>query len=251
MLFQTGSAATGAPFACTEFMDATAQIQLANAAVLQQGAVVCRDITQIVGLPGLVGTSATASQTDQVLLPASANAGRIFGVYQGPTITNATGSPVTYTLDFRKIGPGLVYAAAVSAGTAITIGANLIAQPTTSSNVIVGAFATGKEVGMVIATPINTTVALAIATGSQTVTPASMVGISTSTPLVIDSASSGVQETVTPSAITTTTFTATFAKAHGAGATVVGQSTAVGASLIPVPGSGTTYGTVYADIQVE
>lgn len=203
MLFQTGSAATGAPFAECEYLDWGAQITLGNGLFLAQGQVVCRDITQIVGIAGQVGTSSTSSQTDQVVLPASANAGRNYGAYQGPTIINATGQSAKYLLSFRQKGIGLVLATAAASGTAVTVGATLISQPTTSSQVIVGAFATGKTVGMVVATPINTSAAASISAGTaQVVTPGSIIGITTTTPLVIDNSQSGVQETVTPTAVT-------------------------------------------------
>ena len=69
---------------------------------------------------------------------------------------------------------------------------------------------------------INTTIAASISAGSQTVTPASMTGITTSTPVLIDSNSYGIQEWVTPTATTGSTFTATFINAHTGGSTVKG-----------------------------
>lgn len=57
-----------------------------------------------------------------------------------------------------------------------------------------------------------TTVANAISAGSQTVTPASMAGIIAGSVLTIDDGSR--QEQVVVTAVTATTFTATFAQAH-------------------------------------
>lgn len=160
-----GNAAVGAPFAETEFIDYVASITLANGASLPQGSTVYRDVTQICGAPGQVGTSSTASNSDIVVLGSSANAGRAYGVYQGQTITNNSGATQTYVLLFRKVGYGLVYATAKAAGTAITVGANLIGEPTTDQYVIAGAFATGKEIGM------------ALATGSATAPGASIIAV--------------------------------------------------------------------------
>jgi hypothetical protein len=255
MLFQTGQTGAGPPFAETEYIDFAAQITLAAAATLALGATVCRDITQLVGIAGQSGASNTQNLPDVVVVPSSANAGRTYGVYQGPSITNLTGQSVAYFLAFRRKGVGLVLATAVTAGTAVTVGSNLISQPTTSNQVIVGAFATGKEIGMVIALQINTTNSTAITAGAaRVVTPTGgtgMSGISTTTPLTIDSAGSGLQETVTPTAITATTFTATFANSHGAGVSITGSSTAPGASQIAVPGSGSTTGLVTVDLDVS
>lgn len=59
-----------------------------------------------------------------------------------------------------------------------------------------------------------TTVALAIAAGSQTVTPASMAGIIAGSVLTIDEGAR--QEQVVVTAVAATTFTAVFAQAHAA-----------------------------------
>ncbi len=65
---------------------------------------------------------------------------------------------------------------------------------------------------------VHTTVALAIATGLQTVTPADVSGIVQGQSVTVGA---GVaRETVTVSAVTPTTFTATFAKSHQPGAVV-------------------------------
>lgn len=63
-----------------------------------------------------------------------------------------------------------------------------------------------------------TTVAAAIAAGEQTVTPASMAAIGVGTVLTIDAGPD--RERVVVTAVAATTFTATFARAHAAGAWV-------------------------------
>jgi len=67
---------------------------------------------------------------------------------------------------------------------------------------------------------VNTTLGTTIAAGSQTVTPASMIGIYKGLVLSIG----GTSENVTVTAVTATTFTATFANAHSASDSVTAQS---------------------------
>lgn len=62
-----------------------------------------------------------------------------------------------------------------------------------------------------------TTVAASISAGSQTVTPASMRGITVGASLTATNADGTSQETVIVSGVTGTTFTATFLNAHTAG----------------------------------
>jgi hypothetical protein len=77
---------------------------------------------------------------------------------------------------------------------------------------------TGSGTGWPVSTA-NTTLGTAISTpGSVTVTPASMTGITTSTVLCIADASNF--ETVKPSAVTSSTFTATFRKTYTSSAIV-------------------------------
>jgi Phage gp6-like head-tail connector protein len=64
----------------------------------------------------------------------------------------------------------------------------------------------------------HTTIALAISAGAQTVTPGSMAGIAVGTALRVDAGTS--QEIIVVTAVTSTTFTATFGLTHAAGAAV-------------------------------
>jgi hypothetical protein len=66
--------------------------------------------------------------------------------------------------------------------------------------------------------------------------------------LTIDSGTS--QEVVTVTAITATTFTAPFTLTHGVNVGVQGKTTAVGASVIPVPASGNNQAVILVDINV-
>jgi hypothetical protein len=60
--------------------------------------------------------------------------------------------------------------------------------------------------------PVATTATLSVAIGTATITPASMTNIGVNKALVVDTGAS--QELVTPNAVTATTFTAKFTKAH-------------------------------------
>jgi hypothetical protein len=225
-------------------------ISLANNAVLAQGTPISRDLTQLPGgyapldiQPSKLFQNARVS--DRGVLATSANAGDLLGVYQGATYTNTSGATQIYVATCKFQGLGRVLAGAISSGTAVTIGAKLVVS---SSNIFatVGSRAIGTAVGQVAAYAVNTTVAANSAAGSVTVTPASMVGIISGMQLTIDQGS--LQEVVTTTAISATTFTATFANAHTGPFTVQGILSAVGSAIIPVPGSSNTQAVVFADL---
>ncbi len=64
----------------------------------------------------------------------------------------------------------------------------------------------------------NTSIAVAVSAGAQTVTPATMFGIYVGTTLIVDTGLG--QETITVTGVASTTFTATFRNAHPAGVQV-------------------------------
>ncbi len=244
------------PNASAETGDFEAVFQLAAGGVLAVGQPVMRDITQFVGQYSITPNPPStlfAASADQVVLPTSANAGDVFGVWQGPgynpvPYTNLSGATMAYgTSSFRKYGPGRVLAGAIFGGAAVTIGSTLV---TTAANnfATVGTRAIGTALGRVIAYPINTSVAAAIAAGAQTVTPLSMTGINVGSQLTIDTGAN--QEVVNVTAVTATTFTATFAKPHGAGSGVQGLTSAPGAAVIAVPGAGNSQAVVLVDLNV-
>lgn len=74
-----------------------------------------------------------------------------------------------------------------------------------------------------------TSVAAGISSGSSTVTPGSMAGIKVGTVLVIDGGSS--RESVVVTAVAATTFTATFARSHDAGAKVCSVPDAIQSAI--------------------
>ena len=70
----------------------------------------------------------------------------------------------------------------------------------------------GDGTTQVVATPgVNTTIAASIATGSQTVTPASMANITVGEVLTVVNADFTHSENLIVTAVTSTTFTAVFA----------------------------------------
>jgi len=71
---------------------------------------------------------------------------------------------------------------------------------------------------------VSTTVSASVSPGTQTVTPASMANINVGTPLLIDDAHTGLEEVVTVTAITSSTFTATFVNSHAGPFNVTGDS---------------------------
>jgi hypothetical protein len=92
---------------------------------------------------------------------------------------------------------------------AIAKGANQVITPGA-----MGGIATGVPVTIDDGTFVNTTYAGTVASGVLTVTPVSMANILSGNQLLIDSVASGVQETITVTSVTGSTFTATFAKSH-------------------------------------
>jgi hypothetical protein len=79
--------------------------------------------------------------------------------------------------------------------------------------------------------PVATTANNAVsATGSATITPASMIGIYAGSLLTYDTG--GSQEAVTVTAVTATTFTAVFAHTHSAGVAIAGSGAPVAGTLV-------------------
>jgi len=154
-----------------------------------------------------LGYSPTATA---VVPPWSVNAGKLIGVYQGPTfVTTSAFQPI----NLQNKGLGVVLLSA-EGGTAVNVNSNLLMSAAITGGHVgarAGAFASGTQVGQATVAPINTTVTGPIGTGSQVVTLgnnaigstpfADIYGITTTTVLTIDTLQSGVQEAVTPSAI--------------------------------------------------
>ena len=243
------------PYAAWAQTDEVAQIVLAAAATLVLGQPLCLDLTNLGPDNNVPNNAAALSQCERLVATTSANAGPVFGVFIGfpnaslpkgiaaptvssatnggaPTYTNNSGATITATVNIRKSGWGYVFAGTASSSpTAITVFSKMIISAS-YPYAIVGTPAPFASVGAAIATAINTTSPTTIAAGSRTVTPVSMVGITTTTPLLIDTLVGGQQETVTPSAVTATTFTATFANGHAASYPITGAANGPSSSLI-------------------
>ena len=242
------------PYASFATYDEQAQVVLANGAAIVLGQPLCLDLTNLGPDNNVANNGAASAQAERLVFTNSANAGPLFGVFLGfplggapkgfsltvasatnggaQTYTNNSGATIVATVNVRQTGWGYVFVGLTAAGTTVAVGSTLIISAA-QVFALVGAPSIQKTVGNALATAINTSSPTAVVAGAaRVVTPLSMVGITALTPLLIDSLASGLQETVTPTAITQTTFTATFAQSHNAGFPITGSSTAVGAALI-------------------
>lgn len=132
-------------YARTEGTTWEALITLANGATLNQGQVVSRDQT------ALVGNFQATPQGDVVVVPSNTNAVAPVGVYVGATFTNSTGASQQYKITLQREGVCQVRAQAKTAGTAVTVGSTLILNGTDDAP-ISGTAALGVTIGVVLAT---------------------------------------------------------------------------------------------------
>lgn len=151
MITKIGNANLTGPNASGEYIYKSAVLSLANAAVCAQGQVLCIDTTKKVGQSP--AETANSGFGDQVVLPTATGAGKVFGVYQGPTITNSTGATQNYEVSLLVKGAGVVLAQAKTAGTAVTVGGILALDSTPTLYPIQNAtFDYQRTVGMATAT---------------------------------------------------------------------------------------------------
>lgn len=108
MLTRVGPGSNGYNFQ-TEFIFWDCVVLLAPGATLATGQVVMRDVT---AFPNMTGA-------DHCVLPTSANAGPVYGVYQGPPITNGGTVATEYAVIVMREGYGQVLA---NGATAVTVG---------------------------------------------------------------------------------------------------------------------------------
>jgi len=273
----------------TDPLDIIALISLAPGGSLTQGQPLCADITRIPNIqpalsvfpvpnpviplgsylsvnPRQAGLTTQVTNLDlieTVVLPTSANAGPLVGVYQGPTITNpATAATAFFPIDLRVMGYGLVLAGALTAGVAVATNGQLVittfpsAANAFATQVAKAAIAPGTNVGICTAFLGQYVSSTSIAAGSSVVTPTlqpgttAIVGILSGTAnILIDTLASGVQESVTTTAVTATTFTATFVNAHAINAPIVWAVNPSGTTLLNT-GLGTVTGIVQAYINI-
>lgn len=115
---------------------------------LNQGQPVVIDITQL-------GPNANPAQAEFCLPNSNANSSQLcFGCYQGASIVNPSGAVVKKVLiQVRQSGYGIVYAGAVTAGVAVTVGGQLVLDATHDYAVqATAAQALGPVVGIALAT---------------------------------------------------------------------------------------------------
>lgn len=154
MLTRVGPGNAGYNFQ-PEFMDWDCVVTLAASGTLNTGQSVCRDVT---AFPSSTGA-------DAVVLPTNANAGTVYGVYQGPPITNPSSTAtLSVPITVRQRGYGVVYAAAVTAGTAVTVGGLLQMVNTNNSTLQATTPTAGNYVGTALATGAVTTKGASIIT---------------------------------------------------------------------------------------
>jgi len=194
-----------------DYLDQVAVVSLAGGGAIPLGAVLMRDVSQLVSV-GTNGSQASlpfnasvpgpfVAQTDVLIPPnAPANVGDVYGVNQNPPAFLAVGAFTTARpVVCRRLGIGWVYAGVGVGGTAIAVNSLLIAAGA-SAYAVVGARAFGVNVGRATAYPVNTTsTAPVLAIGSQTVNVATALGMNASTVLTVDSGP--LLETVTPTAV--------------------------------------------------
>lgn len=263
MLIKGPGSITDGLNANSESIDASGVFPVAAAGTISTGQVFTRDLTAQVSnlLPLNTGPSTLYQPAgDTLVKPSSTNSGDVFGVYQGGAYTNSTGAQASFAGEvFRIRGIGKVLAGSVlTSGVQIRVGDSLIVN-TTTDFAVAGARAFGNAIGRVVAYPIQGQIPLATSTGAQTVVvalpagaPAGTyltAGITTSTPITVDSGAN--QEIVTPTAVSSTGFTAVFTKAHGTNTPIFGLASAVNAVILPANATGTaTQVLVLADINV-
>jgi len=132
-----------------DVMDTEVVYTLAASETLVQGQVLCRDMTAI--------PSATVG-ADPCVLPTSANAGAVMGVYQGAAITNPSSTAtLQVVLKLRTWGYGVVFAGTNATPTRVTVGGNLgFTGPSGLKYATATTFTIGYQVGMALATGANT-----------------------------------------------------------------------------------------------
>ena len=170
MLYKAGNASSsGYSTSATdgpEFMDFSGVVSVANAGTILQGQVFAYDATNV----------PNSSGADKLVIPTSGNAGKFWGAYQGPLITNSTGATQLYTIQIRVKGYGVVLCTVTASSTgssAITVGGFLIIGPngTAIPNAYAGSAAAGVTVGIALATGTHTTYGATIAAASTAATP--------------------------------------------------------------------------------
>lgn len=194
------------------------------------------------------------------VLPSGVVLSQVAGV---PTWTNSSGATLVVTVTVRQLGWAYVFAGiaggltTATAGRAVKIGDPLVVSTSktyavSSSIATGGSQPAGQYIGIALGTAINTKQAGIPTPGNATpvagtgapipsagivsVTPLSLVGITAGTILLIDSLTSGVQESVSVGSISYPTFSFAATQAHAKGYTITGPASnaAISTNLISV-----------------
>lgn len=279
------SRVTDGPYANWGADDEVGQVSLANGSTLKLGQPLCVDVTQLGPDNNVPNNGANLALCERLVACTSGNAGALFGVLTGitvslpkgvtfakiggiPTWTNSSGAAVILTVTVRQLGWAYVYAGTITGGRAVKIGDPLVVNSSnafavTSSVAIGGTQAIGQGVGTALGTAINTvqggipaasgsipTVGLGAPAGPGVVSivPLSLAGIAINTIVLIDSLASGVQEAVSVGAISYPTFSVALANAHAGNFPITGPATnaAISTNLISVANQQTTTALVAA-----
>lgn len=264
MQTQTFSASSGAGGSLglsnppsSDFLDTIVSFNVPKGYTIFQGTVWVMDPTQPATSPAsnisLPYGAAYSPTMLAVVPPYATNASatpKTIGVYQGPNITTTTNALGTVA-KLRVYGVGLVLASG-EGNVAVNVGSNLVST-LTQYGAKVATAALNSQIGQAIGYQVNGTIPLAIAAGAGQVvvvnTPQGIVGITTAVPLVIDTVASGVQETVTPSAVVSgvnANQAFTVAGSTSAGATLT--TTINGLALVYTQLAGDTVTTAAAGI---
>ena len=138
-----------------EFIDWDCVVHISAGHVVATGQVLCRDIAAIPSVQG----------ADRVVLPNHANAGPVYGVYQGAQFTNNTAVEQYYPITVRVWGYGVVSKvnAGISVGTTLIKTNALQAQPAPAWAADVAPPPPGSYIGTAVATGAATTPGTGIA----------------------------------------------------------------------------------------
>lgn len=160
------------PYASWATKDDFVWFTIPTSGTLNQGQPVVLDVTQL-------GPNAATAQAEYCLPNSNANSTQLcIGVYQGASVTNSSGSVTKKVLiQVRQTGYGVVYAGAIAAGVAVTVGGALSLDATHDFAVQTAAAVAGGAM-----------VGYALATGSTTAKGGSLIAVpgSGSTTLLVN-----------------------------------------------------------------
>lgn len=134
------------------------------------------------------------------------------------------GTPVIATTSLTPITAGSARTFAPRTGANFYVGRRMIATNADGTNrerITISAYSGGVATATFIyAKTVADTTGTISSTGTQTITPASMTGITSGATLIIQNSDGTNEESVLVTAVTSTTFTASFTLAHGSGALI-------------------------------